>query len=139
MIPIYMLFFRSSDSRCSKTLSLESHSSSSCLPSDWQTLILHLWFNCSAFLTLKLLKTRELEAKLAEAKARQARVAQEQALLHERQETARAREECECLKQRFDAHQMVEEKLKEQASLLYCFKLGSNFSIRLLIQRQTGF
>lgn len=62
----------------------------------------------------KLLKSRELEAKLAEAKVAQARVASEQALLHEQRETQRYREECEALKQRFDAHQVVEEKLKEQ-------------------------
>ncbi|EUB61717.1 Beta-taxilin [Echinococcus granulosus] len=64
----------------------------------------------------KLLKTRELEAKLAEAKAVQARAVQEQAVLREKRETERALEECSLLKQRLEAHQLVEEKLKEQAN-----------------------
>ncbi|CDS43708.1 gamma taxilin [Echinococcus multilocularis] len=62
----------------------------------------------------KLLKTRELEAKLAEAKAVQAQAVQEQAVLREKRETERALEECSLLKQRLEAHQLVEEKLKEQ-------------------------
>ncbi|VDK39387.1 unnamed protein product [Taenia asiatica] len=62
----------------------------------------------------KMLKTRELETKLAEAKAVQARAVQEQAVLREKRETERAREECSLLKQRLEAHQLVEEKLKEQ-------------------------
>ncbi|VDM32647.1 unnamed protein product [Hydatigera taeniaeformis] len=62
----------------------------------------------------KLLKTRELETKLAEAKAVQARAVQEQAVLREKRETERVREECNLLKQRLEAHQLVEEKLKEQ-------------------------
>ncbi|KAL5965737.1 Alpha-taxilin, partial [Taenia solium] len=62
----------------------------------------------------KMLKTRELETKLAEAKVVQARAVQEQAVLREKRETERAREECNLLKQRLEAHQLVEEKLKEQ-------------------------
>ena len=75
------------------------------------------------------MKTRELEAKLAEAKATQARVAQEQALLREQRETARAREECESLKQRLDAHQLIEEKLKDQVgriSYLFLFQFDES-------------
>ncbi|KAH9277736.1 Alpha-taxilin [Echinococcus granulosus] len=56
----------------------------------------------------KLLKTRELEAKLAEAKAVQARAVQEQAVLREKRETERALEECSLLKQRLEAHQLIE-------------------------------
>ncbi|KAL5106692.1 Alpha-taxilin [Taenia crassiceps] len=62
----------------------------------------------------KLLKTRELETKLAEAKVVQARALQDQAVLRERRETERVREECSLLKQRLEAHQLVEEKLKDQ-------------------------
>lgn len=63
------------------------------------------------------MKSRELETKLAEAKATQARIASEQALLQEQRETERVREECEALRQRSEAHQVVEEKLKEQVGV----------------------
>ncbi|VDO08088.1 unnamed protein product [Rodentolepis nana] len=77
----------------------------------------------------KLLKSRELETKLAEAKVTQARVASEQALLNEQRETQRYREECEALKQRFDAHQVVEEKLKEQVEFYLLAYFASNWLV----------
>lgn len=80
------------------------------------------------FLCFQLLKSRELETKLAEAKATQARIASEQALLQEQRETQRYREECEALKQRFDAHQVVEEKLKEQV-VIYLHALSLTYFV----------
>ncbi|VDD83303.1 unnamed protein product [Mesocestoides corti] len=58
--------------------------------------------------TQKVMKTRELEAKLAEAKLTQAKVHHEQELMKEKRATAQALEECELMKQRFDAHKMIE-------------------------------
>ncbi|VDL63883.1 unnamed protein product [Hymenolepis diminuta] len=83
----------------------------------------------------KLLKSRELETKLAEAKATQARIASEQALLQEQRETQRYREECEALKQRFDAHQVVEEKLKEQV-VIYLHALSLLLILCLQLKRK---
>nr|VZI40801.1 unnamed protein product [Spirometra erinaceieuropaei] len=64
----------------------------------------------------KLIKTRELEAKLAEAKLEQAKVQHQQEQMVSEQKIARLKEESELLNKRLDAHRNVEDKLKEQAS-----------------------
>uniref|UniRef100_A0A0V0J6N9 Alpha-taxilin n=2 Tax=Schistocephalus solidus TaxID=70667 RepID=A0A0V0J6N9_SCHSO len=62
----------------------------------------------------KLIKTRELEAKLAEAKLEQAKVQHQQEQMVSEQKIARLKEESELLNKRLDAHRNVEDKLKEQ-------------------------
>nr|VZI48391.1 unnamed protein product [Spirometra erinaceieuropaei] len=64
----------------------------------------------------KLIKTRELEAKLAEAKLEQAKVQHQQEQMVSEQKIVRLKEESELLNKRLDAHRNVEDKLKEQAT-----------------------
>lgn len=54
----------------------------------------------------------------------QAQALQEQAVLRERRETERAREECSLLKQRLEAHQLVEDKLKDQVNPSFSFSIN---------------
>lgn len=96
----------------------------------WSSFLIFLnpwsWFPLFIFAP-QILKTRELEVRLAEAKLSQAKVQQEQEGLKFKQEISRLNEESTLMGKRMAAHKTVEERLREQVRMSEKYYQGMAF------------